>query len=117
MPLNPNAFTERDAEDVLLAHLGLASVPRLACQRTSIAGLKTMLGRSRLAAGPMEGLVARREAAGYKLVNAAFTQAIDTHWSKGALERNALLQPAPVRDSTTTSDQPVAPTLKENTSC
>jgi hypothetical protein len=44
----------------------------------------------------MEGLVVRREVGGWttsrgKLVNAAFAQAIDAHWSKGALERNVVV--------------------------
>jgi hypothetical protein len=92
-------FWDTTRRDALLAQLGLAPVPQITRGRLDVPRLKAMLGHSRLTDGPMEGLVVRREAEGWttargKLVNAAFTQAIDAHWSKGALERNAVARPA-----------------------
>lgn len=88
-------FWDSARRDALLRSLGLSAVPWLGHGRFDLRHLTSMLGRSALSEGPMEGLVVRRELDGRtvaraKLVNAAFTQAIDAHWSKSALLRNAL---------------------------
>ena len=51
------------------------------------------------AGGVIEGVVVRRESGGFttaraKLVRAEFTRAIDEHWTRGSLRRNALAQGA-----------------------
>jgi hypothetical protein len=88
-------FWDTTRRDNLLTGLGLHAVPRLGRGTFDLRALTSKLGRSSLTDGPMEGLVVRQEADGRtvaraKLVHAAFTQAIDTHWSKGALVRNEL---------------------------
>lgn len=88
-------FWDTARRNALLGELGLAIVPRLARGRLGVTAVTTLLGPSQLADGPMEGIVVRREADGWtrdraKVVNSAFTQAMDTHWSKGALVQNEL---------------------------
>lgn len=88
-------FWATGKRDALLAELGLCAVPRLATGRFTLEGLEAALDGSRVGSGPMEGIVVRREAAGWtteraKLVRATFTQGIEEHWSRGPLERNAL---------------------------
>jgi hypothetical protein len=90
-----DAFLDSERRDALLGGLGLSCVPRLGNGRFDVRQLTSKLGQSTLTDGPMEGLIVRQELGGRtvaraKLVNAAFTQAIDTHWSKGALVRNDL---------------------------
>lgn len=81
--------------DALAAKLGLAVVPRLGVGQFDLPQLKALLGGSRLADGPAEGLYVRHEVgerldARAKLVRREFVQAIDEHWSKKALVPNAL---------------------------
>lgn len=88
-------FWDSARRDTLLRSLGLSAVPRLGHGHFDLRLLTATLGRSALTDGPMEGLVVRHELGGRtlaraKLVNAAFTQAIDAHWSKGTLIRNTL---------------------------
>lgn len=89
------AFWDSLRRDALLAALDLCAVPRLARGHFDLPGLEGLLRSSHIGDGPMEGLVARSEQEGWtiargKLVRAEFTQAIDTHWSRGHLERNRL---------------------------
>ena len=91
-------FLDSTRRDALLAGLGLHAVPLIGRGLFDLRGLTSKLGRSALTDGPMEGMVVRREEHGRtvaraKLVNAAFTQAIDAHWSKGALVKNVLTPP------------------------
>lgn len=91
-------FWDSARRDALVGNMGLSSVPRLGRGLFDVPALISKLGRSALTDGPMEGLVVRQEAdsrtlARAKLVNAAFTQAIDAHWSKGALVKNVLALP------------------------
>lgn len=91
-------FWDSARRDALVGNVGLVSVPRLGFGRFDLVALTSKLGRSALTDGPMEGLVVRQEERGRtiaraKLVNAAFTQAIDAHWSKGALVKNVLAPP------------------------
>lgn len=88
-------FWSAARRDALASRLGLAVVPRLGAGRLDLAGLRALLGHSRLTEGPAEGLYVRRDTpdvllARAKLVRAAFVQAIDEHWSKRAIEPNAL---------------------------
>lgn len=88
-------FWDTARRDALLEELGLCSVPRLASGSFTLGELEALLGASRVGSAPMEGLVARREVGGFtvaraKLVRAAFTQAIQTHWSRGPVTRNSL---------------------------
>jgi hypothetical protein len=88
-------FWSSARRDALVSVLGLARVPTLARGHFSLEELTRLLGHSRLAQGPMEGLYARRDEGDFllaraKLVRPEFVQAIDTHWSSRPLERNAL---------------------------
>lgn len=88
-------FWDTQRRDSLLADVGLCAVPRLGTGRFTLAELQLMLSDSRVGNLPMEGLIVRREMAGWtatraKLVRATFTQGIEEHWSRGQLKRNTL---------------------------
>jgi ATP-dependent RNA circularization protein (DNA/RNA ligase family) len=88
-------FWSATRRDALAARLGLALVPSLGAGRFDLAALRALLGTSKLADVPAEGLYVRRDegdhlAARAKLVRAEFTQAIDEHWSRRTLEPNRL---------------------------
>lgn len=79
------------------AQLGIATVPALDRGKLSLSDLKRMLnaGGSAFSTGPLEGVVVRSEddawlKARAKLVRADFTQSIESHWRKRALEWNRL---------------------------
>jgi RNA ligase len=81
--------------DSLAASARLAVVPRVAYGRFTIAALSDLVETcpSSFRQGPLEGLVIRRESTLWcesraKLVRADFTQAIETHWRKRAIEWN-----------------------------
>jgi ATP-dependent RNA circularization protein (DNA/RNA ligase family) len=83
--------------DALAAQLGLATTPRLASGRFTLAQLTALLKScsSRFRDGPLEGIVVRRESAQWcaskaKLVRAEFTQSIGEHWRHRRLEWNRL---------------------------
>jgi len=81
--------------DALASTLGLAVAPRLGAGRFDLPQLEALLGNSRLADGPAEGLYIRRDVGEHlvaraKLVRGEFVQTIDEHWSKKALVPNAL---------------------------
>lgn len=91
-------FWSTERRDTLLKTLGLNAAPRLAAGRHTVASLVALLERSHVGSAPMEGLVVRRNerlvtVARAKLVRAEFTQAIDTHWSRGKLTPNQLATP------------------------
>lgn len=74
---------------------GLATVPKVAQGKHTVAALKNLVATStsRYRHGPLEGLVIRKESARWcearaKLVRADFTQAIETHWRKRTIEWN-----------------------------
>ena len=88
-------FWNNARRNALAVSAGLASVPQVACGRHSVASLKELLAThsSRYRQGPLEGLVIRQESAQWcefraKLVRAEFTQTIETHWRKRAIEWN-----------------------------
>ncbi len=88
-------FWSAQRRDELVARLGISLVPQVARGRFDLAGLTRLLGTSRLANTPAEGLYIRRDEGDHllaraKLVRAEFTQAIDEHWSKRRLESNQL---------------------------
>lgn len=90
------AFWDVGRRNELLSSVGLHAVPRLAEGHFTVAELEKLLTNgSRVGGEAMEGIVVRRESGGFttaraKLVRAAFAQAIDEHWSRGQLRRNAL---------------------------
>lgn len=90
-------FWSTPRRNVLAETAGLATVREVFRGRTSLHELKQIVATapSRFRDGPMEGIVARRESASWcearaKLVRPDFTQAIDTHWRKRAIEWNRL---------------------------
>lgn len=81
----------------LAAEAGLLTVPHLFTAKVTVADVKDYVAAatSRFRNGPLEGVVLRREdddwcLARAKLVRHDFTQAIDTHWRKRAIEWNRL---------------------------
>ena len=88
-------FWSAPRRDALAARAGLALVPALGAGRFELTGLRVLMEQSRLTHGPAEGVYMRRDegdrlAARAKLVRPDFTQAIDEHWSRRALQPNAL---------------------------
>lgn len=90
-------FWSTQRRNALASSIGLATVPELNCGMLTLAELKILLTTqlSRYRAGPVEGIVIRRESADWcearaKLVLPDFTQAIGEHWSKRGIEWNRL---------------------------
>ncbi len=88
-------FWSTSRRNALAEELGLVVVPRLLGGRMTLDGLRTLLETraSRFRAGPLEGVVVRRESDNWceargKLVNADFTQAILDHWSRKTIQWN-----------------------------
>lgn len=89
-------FWSTERRNALAAKLGLAVVPALGSGTFDLPRLRALLGRSQLTDGPAEGLYIRAEIDGRlvaraKLVRREFVQALDQHWSKKALQANALV--------------------------
>lgn len=79
---------------------GLATVPEICQGRTTLADLKQLVTStpSRFRAGPLEGVMVRRESGDWlqmraKVVRPDFTQAITAHWRKRAIEWNRVRAP------------------------
>lgn len=88
-------FWSTARRNALAARAGLVTVPRLFEGHTTLDALKLMVSStpSRYRNGPLEGMVIRHESETWcenraKLVRPDFTQAIDTHWRKRAIEWN-----------------------------
>ncbi len=88
-------FWSTARRDELADRGGLMAVPTLFRGKATVASLKQLVNgaASRYREGALEGLVIRRESAGWcearaKLVRPDFTQAIDSHWRKRAIEWN-----------------------------
>ncbi|WP_374327875.1 RNA ligase family protein [Azonexus sp.] len=88
-------FWSSARRNALAASAGLTCVPEVARGRHSVASLKGLVTTlsSLYRQGPLEGLVIRQESAQWcecraKLVRAEFTQTIETHWRKRAIEWN-----------------------------
>jgi ATP-dependent RNA circularization protein (DNA/RNA ligase family) len=82
--------------DELAGRLGLSVVPRIAAGHFSFDEMKRLLGQSQLTDGAAEGIYIRRDGgdrlvARAKLVRPEFTQSIDGHWSRRALQANQLV--------------------------
>ena len=91
-------FWSRSRRNALASSAGLTTVPQVLHGKTTVTALKQLVTTqpSRYRAGPLEGVVVRRESpewceARAKLVRPDFTQAIDTHWRKRALEWNRIV--------------------------
>jgi ATP-dependent RNA circularization protein (DNA/RNA ligase family) len=91
-------FWSTPRRNELATSAGLVTVPQLLHGKATVPTLKKLVGgtASRYRAGALEGLVIRRESADWcearaKLVRPGFTQAIDTHWRKRALEWNRIV--------------------------
>ena len=90
-------FWSTQRRNALAETAGLATVREVFRGQTTLPQLKQLVATasSRFRDGPMEGIVVRRESAGWcearaKLVRPDFTQAIATHWRKRAIEWNRL---------------------------
>ena len=90
-----NRFWSSIRRNALARKTGLAAVPQILQGKTSMATLKKLVTTllSHYRTGPLEGVVIRRESPEWcesraKLVRPDFTQAIDYHWRKQALEWN-----------------------------
>ncbi|QOJ19236.1 MAG: RNA ligase family protein [Gammaproteobacteria bacterium] len=93
-------FWSTSRRNTLARAAGLVTVPQLLHSKTTVAALKQLViaHPSHYRTGGLEGVVIRRESpewceARAKLVRADFTQAIDTHWRKRAIEWNRIDQP------------------------
>ncbi|MBK6528319.1 MAG: RNA ligase family protein [Deltaproteobacteria bacterium] len=89
-------FWSVERRDGLLRAVDAVAVPRLGAGRFDLTGLRGLLRTSRLGDAPAEGLYVRRDEAGRlgaraKLVRPEFTQAIEEHWSRRAMEINGLV--------------------------
>jgi ATP-dependent RNA circularization protein (DNA/RNA ligase family) len=88
-------FWSASRRDALARQAGLATVPRIGLGRFTLAQLKHRVSTatSLYRAGPLEGLVIRRDQGDWcharaKLVRAEFTQAIESHWRHRPIEWN-----------------------------
>jgi len=95
--LRGKRFFSTRRRDELARQLGLHTVPQLAKGRFTLVQLKELLEThpSHYYAGPIEGIVLRTEEKDRlntraKLVSAEFTQNIDEHWRKRAIQWNRL---------------------------
>lgn len=90
-------FWSSARRNALASRAGLVTVPQLLHGKTTVTALWQLVATkpSHYRQGPLEGVVIRRESpewceARAKLVRPDFTQAIDTHWRKRAMEWNRL---------------------------
>lgn len=90
-------FWSSARRNALASCVGLAVVRQVLQGKTTLTALKQLVTTrpSHYRQGPMEGVVIRRESTDWcearaKLVRPDFTQAIDTHWRKRAIEWNRI---------------------------
>lgn len=90
-------FWSASRRNALAATLGLATVPQLYQGKCTLRQLKDLLScqHSQYRQGGLEGVVIRRESAGWcearaKLVRSDFMQSIAEHWSRRRIEWNRL---------------------------
>lgn len=88
-------FWSTSRRNALAYAAGLLTVPQVFQGKTTVSALKQLVATtsSHFRTGPLEGVVIRRESpewceARAKLVRPDFTQAIDTHWRRRAIEWN-----------------------------
>lgn len=91
-------FWSSARRNALARSAGLVTVPQLLHGKATVSTLKKFVGdtASRYRSGALEGVVIRRDSVDWcearaKLVRPDFTQAIDTHWRKRALEWNRIV--------------------------
>ena len=91
-------FWSSSRRNALASGAGLVTVPQLLHGKATVQTLKQLVTdtASRYRTGALEGVVIRRESVDWcearaKLVRPDFTQAIDTHWRKRALEWNRIV--------------------------
>lgn len=91
-------FWSTPRRNELASSAGLVTVPQFLHGKATVLTLKKLVTDtvSHYRAGALEGVVIRRESADWcearaKLVRPDFTQAIDTHWRKRALEWNRIV--------------------------
>lgn len=89
-------FWSLHRRDVFAKSIGLATVPRLAQGKFDTRTIKELLGPSRFADGPAEGIYVRWDRGGFlerraKLVRPEFAQSIAEHWSRGPVRPNHLV--------------------------
>lgn len=96
------AFWDCARRNALARSAGLCTVPELGRGHFTAGDLKRLVNHtpSRYRPGPVEGLVLRREEDGLcraraKIVRADFTQAIQEHWQRRAIQWNRLGEPKP----------------------
>lgn len=90
-------FWSSSSRNAMASGAGLVTVPQLLHGKATVQTLKQLVTEtaSRYRTGALEGVVIRRESVDWcearaKLVRPDFTQAIDTHWRKRALEWNCI---------------------------
>ena len=90
-------FWRSARRNLLASSAGLVAVPRVAHGRQTVASLTTVVATcpSYFRQGALEGVIIRRESSQWcesraKPVREDFTQAIDTHWRKRAVECNRI---------------------------
>jgi len=90
-------FWSSSRRNALAVDAGLVTVPPVLHGKATVTSLKQLVAtkQSHYREGPLEGVVIRRESpewceARAKLVRPDFTQAINTHWRKRALEWNRI---------------------------
>ena len=91
-------FWSSSRRNALATEAGLLTVPQLLNCKATVQTLKQLVidTPSRYRTGPVEGVVIRRESVDWcearaKLVRPDFTQAIDTHWRKRAMDWNSIV--------------------------
>ena len=96
-------FWSSARRNALATQAGLAVVPQVWQGHATLDQLKALVNGtpSCYRQGPLEGVVIRRESADWcevraKLVRAQFTQAIDDHWRRRAVEWNRVDTDAPI---------------------
>ncbi len=90
-------FWSSTRRNALAQAAGLVTVPQVLQGKTTITALKQLVATkpSQYREGPLEGVVIRRESSEWcearaKLVRPDFTQAIESHWRKRAIEWNRM---------------------------
>lgn len=90
-------FWSTPRRNVLASRAGVVTVPKVLQGKTTTSALRLLIANtpSHYRQGPLEGVVIRRESPDWcearaKLVRPDFTQAINTHWRKRAIEWNRI---------------------------
>jgi hypothetical protein len=95
LEIESGQFWSADRRNAWLRERGLASVPEIKRGKLELKRLSSLIGDSALGKIPMEGIYLRREHSGLllaraKLVNAAFKQQRQEHWSRRSVAPNQL---------------------------